>query len=212
MSIFEDISEAVYDGDEDVVEELVRDGLDDGLSAQDILDRGLLDGMERLGEGFKNNEVFVPELLIAARALNRGTEILKEKLTEEGVEAVGKVVIATVQGDMHDIGKNLVKLMLEGAGFEIVDLGVDVSPSAIVKAVEEHSPDIVALSSLLTTTMNQQGAVVEALKSAGLRDKVAIMVGGAPVTEAFCEQIGADAYSPDASSAAERAKMFIPRT
>jgi 5-methyltetrahydrofolate--homocysteine methyltransferase len=209
MALFEDLSSAVYGGNKDVVVTLVKQGMNEGIPAQDILDKGLLDGMAKLGVQFKNNKVFIPEVLVAARALNSGTDILKEKLVEEGIEAAGKVVLATVAGDLHDIGKNLVKLMMESAGFEVIDLGVDVHPEAIVKAVEEHEPDIVALSALLTTTMEQQGATIEALNAAGVRDSVKIMIGGAPTTEAFAVQIGADAFTTDAATAAEKAKELV---
>jgi 5-methyltetrahydrofolate--homocysteine methyltransferase len=209
MAIFEELSDAVYDGDADLVESLIGRAFGEDLPAQDILDKGLLDGMNKLGVKFKNNEVFVPEVLIAARALNRGTSLLKAKLVEEGVKPLGKVVIATVAGDLHDIGTNLVKLMLEGAGFAVVDLGVDVSSDKIVAAVKEHEPDILALSALLTTTMAQQGNVVTALREAGIRDDVKVLVGGAPVTEDFANKIGADSYTADAASAAEAAKSFM---
>jgi len=209
MSLLEQISMAVQHGKAKDVVELVQQGLDSGLTAQQILDEGLLKGMGILGVKFKNNEVFVPEVLIAARALNRGTELLKSKLVEEGVKPIGTVVIGTVKGDLHDIGKNLVKMMLEGAGFAVIDLGVDVPDEKFVEAVREHKPQILALSALLTTTMNSQQTVIEALKAAGLRDKVKVMVGGAPVTQSFCDLIGADAYTPDAASAAEVAKSFV---
>jgi len=209
MSLLEQISMAVQHGKAKDVVELVQQGLDSGLTAQQILDEGLLKGMGILGVKFKNNEVFVPEVLIAARALNRGTELLKSKLVEEGVKPIGTVVIGTVKGDLHDIGKNLVKMMLEGAGFAVIDLGVDVPDEKFVEAVREHKPQILALSALLTTTMNSQQTVIEALKAAGLRDKVKVMVGGAPVTHSFCDLIVADAYAPDAASAAEVAKSFV---
>ncbi|MDR1043269.1 MAG: corrinoid protein [Clostridiales Family XIII bacterium] len=209
MAVFEELSDAVHDGNADLVESLIGQAFEEDIPAQDILDKGLLDGMNKLGVKFKNNEVFVPEVLIAARALNRGTTLLKAKLVEEGVKPLGKVVIATVAGDLHDIGKNLVKLMLEGAGFAVVDLGVDVSPEKIVDAVKEHEPDILALSALLTTTMAQQGNVLQALRDAGLRNDVKVLVGGAPVTEDFADKIGADGYTADAASAAEAAKSFM---
>jgi 5-methyltetrahydrofolate--homocysteine methyltransferase len=209
MAIFEELSTAVYDGDANLVESLIGQAFDENLSAQDILDKGLLDGMNKLGVKFKNNEVFVPEVLIAARALNKGTSLLKAKLVEEGVKPLGKVVIATVSGDLHDIGKNLVKLMMEGAGFAVVDLGVDVSADKIVDAVKENEPDILALSALLTTTMAKQGDVITALQDAGIRDNVKVLVGGAPVTEDFANKIGADKYTADAASAAEVAKSFM---
>ncbi|MCL2093541.1 MAG: corrinoid protein [Treponema sp.] len=203
------ISEVLQKGNSKEVVRLVEESLAAGVSAQDILDQGLLKGMGELGTRFKNGEVFVPEVLVAARALNRGTEVLKAKLVEEGVKPIGKVVIGTVKGDLHDIGKNLVKMMMEGAGFEVIDLGVDVDEEKFVEAVRTHSPQVVALSSLLTTTMNQQQAVIEALKAAGLRDQVKIMIGGAPITQSFCDEIKADAYTPDAASAAEVARAFV---
>jgi len=209
MSVIDNISEALQKGKAKDVVALIEQALSEGISAQDILDNGLLRGMSLLGVRFKNNEVFVPEVLIAARALNKGTEALKPKLIEAGVKPIGKVIICTVKGDLHDIGKNLVRMMLEGAGFEVIDLGVDVDENKIIEAVKEHQPQVLCLSALLTTTMTQQGVVIEALKNAGLRDKVKVMVGGAPVTQSFCESIHADAYSQDAASAAEVAKAFV---
>ena len=209
MSILANISTALQAGKAKDVAALVQEAIDTGVSAQSILDEGLLHGMGVIGTKFKNNEVYVPEVLIAARALNKGTEILKPKLLAEGVEPIGKAIICTVKGDLHDIGKNLVKMMLEGTGFAVVDLGVDVSEDKIVEAVKEHNPQVVCLSALLTTTMNNLQVVVEALTAAGVRENVKVMVGGAPVTQAFCDQIGADAYTPDAASAAEVAKSFV---
>lgn len=209
MKILEDISLATQKGKAKDVKMLVTEALEMGISAQDILDKGLLDGMGKLGVRFKNNEVYVPEVLIAARALNNGTEILRSKLVEEGVKPIGKVVIATVKGDLHDIGKNLVKMMLEGAGFEVIDLGTDVGEDEIVRVVKEEKPQILALSALLTTTMNNQKVVIDALKEAKIRDQVKVMVGGAPVTQAFADEIGADGFAEDAASAAEVAKTLI---
>ena len=209
MKILEDISLATQKGKAKDVKQLVTEALEIGVSAQEILDKGLLDGMGKLGVRFKNNEVYVPEVLIAARALNNGTEILSSKLIEEGVKPIGKVVIATVKGDLHDIGKNLVKMMLEGAGFEVIDLGTDVSDEEIVKVVQQEKPQILALSALLTKTMTNQKVVIETLKEANLRDKVKVMVGGAPVTQTFADEIGADGYAEDAATAAEVARMLI---
>jgi 5-methyltetrahydrofolate--homocysteine methyltransferase len=209
MELLDKISESLQLGKGRDVKALVQQAIDESVPAQRILDEGLLDGMGKLGLKFKNNEVFVPEVLVAARALNMGTEVLKAKLLEEGVMRIGKVVIGTVKGDLHDIGKNLVRMMMEGAGFEVIDIGVDVSEEAFVAAVKEYKPQIVCLSALLTTTMNQQAAVIEALKAAGVRDSVKVMVGGAPITQSFADQIGADAYTPDASTAADVAKAFI---
>jgi len=209
MSVLSDIAELVQKGKAQEVSDLVTQAIDEGIDAQQILDEGLLKGMGELGVKFKNNEVFVPEVLIAARALNKGTETLKAKLVDLEVKTVGKVVLATVAGDLHDIGKNLVKLMLEGTGFEVIDLGTDVPADKVVEAVNEFNPDVVALSALLTTTMAAQGDVIKALEAAGIRDKVKVIVGGAPITEAFANEIGADGYSEDASGAADIAKALI---
>ena len=209
MSILAEIAELVQKGKAQEVSDLVSKALADGTPPQQVLDEGLLKGMGELGVRFKNNEVFVPEVLIAARALNKGTETLKAQLVGGDIKAIGKVIVATVAGDLHDIGKNLVKLMLEGAGFEVIDLGTDVPPDKVVEAVKEHNPEVVALSALLTTTMAAQADVIKALEAAGIRDKVKVIVGGAPITEAFAKEIGADGYSEDASGAAEAAKSFL---
>ena len=202
MSILTDIGEALERGKRKQVTQLVQQALDDGLAPQQILTEGLLPGMDRVGVKFRNNEVFVPEVLVAARAMSAGTEVLKPLLAEAGGVSKGKAVIGTVKGDLHDIGKNLVKMMIEGKGIEVIDLGVDVAPEAFVQAAAEHNADIVCCSALLTTTMPVIGEVVEAFKAAGTRDKVKIMVGGAPVTQEFCDSVGGDYYTPDAASAA----------
>ncbi len=207
--VLSNISEMLQKGKAKDVKALVAQALEENIEPKDILMQGLIAGMSIVGAKFKNNEVFVPEVLIAARAMNGGLEILRPVLAAAGVEPVGKVVICTVKGDMHDIGKNLVKMMLEGQGLECVDLGVDVAPDKVVEAVKEHNPDILCLSALLTTTMMAQKDTIDALKAAGLRDKVKIMVGGAPVTHSFAEEIGADAYSPDAATAAEVARAYF---
>ncbi|MDR0520050.1 MAG: corrinoid protein [Clostridiales Family XIII bacterium] len=206
---FQELIDAVKAGDVSKVTALVQQGIDEGKEAQCILDEGLLKAMTEIGVKFKNNEVFVPEVLIAARALNAGTAVLKEKLGEAGANTVGKVVICTVSGDLHDIGKNLVKMMMESVGFEIIDLGVDVPAEKIVEAVKENNADVVALSALLTTTMAYQRTVVDALNEAGIRDKVKVMIGGAPTTQAFCDDIGADGYTADAASAADMARELV---
>jgi 5-methyltetrahydrofolate--homocysteine methyltransferase len=203
------ISLAVQSGQAKETEKYLYDALNCGISAETILNDGLLAGMAKLGIRFRNNEVYVPDVLIAARAMNKGIELLKPYLIQGGVKPTGKVVLATVKGDLHDIGKNLVKMMLIGAGFEVIDLGVDVDSERIVNAVREHHPNIVALSALLTTTMIQQREVIQALKEAGLREAVKVMVGGAPITQSFCDSIGADAYTSDAASCADVAKTFI---
>ncbi|MBR7142927.1 MAG: corrinoid protein [Clostridia bacterium] len=208
MSIIEEISAKLQAGKAKDIRELVPKALEEGHSAGDILEKGLLAGMSVVGEKFKNNEVYVPEVLIAARAMKTGVELLQPYLKSEGAEPLGKACIGTVEGDLHDIGKNLVKMMLEGKGIEVVDLGVDVSPAAFVAAAKEQGCTIIACSALLTTTMVKMREVVEACEAAGIRDQVKIMVGGAPVTEAFCRSIGADGYCADAASAADMAASF----
>ena len=203
------VSEALQRGDAEKVEELVKKGLEENLTPKEILEVGLIKGMDIIGAKFKRNEVYVPEVLIAARAMHAGMGILRPKLAETGVKNIGKVAMGTVKGDLHDIGKNLVKMMLEGAGFEVIDLGIDVSPDKFVEAVKEHKPNIIGMSALLTTTMVNMAEVIKALEAAGLRDKVKIMIGGAPITQNYTDQIGADGYSPDAASAVDKAKTFI---
>ena len=200
-----EISVQLQAGKAKIVKGLVQQAIDEGVPAQEILEKGLLDGMNVIGEKFKNNEVFVPEVLIAARAMNQGVALLKPLLAEAGVKASGKVCIGTVQGDLHDIGKNLVKLMLEGKGLEVIDLGTDVAPETFVRTAIDQDCQIICCSALLTTTMGVMADVVKAAESAGIRDKVKIMIGGAPVNQAFCDQIGADVYTSDAASAAEAA-------
>ena len=205
MSILNDISEAMQKGRAKLVKQLVPQALEEGIPAQQILEEGLLAGMDVVGRKFKANEVFVPEVLVAARAMNAGTELLKPYLTEAGVESKGKVVLGTVKGDLHDIGKNLVRMMFEGKGLEVIDLGVDVAPETFVQTAIDNNCKIIACSALLTTTMPVMAEVVEKAKEAGIRDSVKIMIGGAPITDKFCETIGADAYTPDAASAAAKA-------
>lgn len=202
------ISENLQTGKAKIVKELCQQALDEGVSAKNILNEGLLSGMNNIGERFKNNEIFVPEVLIAARAMNMGVSVLKPHLVEEGVKATGKVCVGTVKGDMHDIGKNLVKLMMEGRGLEVVDLGIDVEPETFVKTAIEQDCKVICCSALLTTTMGVMGDVVKAVETAGKKGEIKVMIGGAPVTEEFCRQIGADAYTPDAASAAEKAVEF----
>lgn len=202
------ISENLQKGKAKIVKQLVQEAIDAGISAQEILEKGLIAGMNVVGEKFRNNEIFVPEVLVAARALNMGSALLKPLLAADGVKAHGKVCIGTVQGDLHDIGKNLVKMMMEGKGLEVVDLGTDVAAETFVKTAIEQECQIICCSALLTTTMPVMEEVVKAAEAAGIRDKVKIMIGGAPVTEEFCKQIGADAYSDDAASAAEKAVAY----
>lgn len=208
MSILNDISENLQMGKAKIVKELVQQAIDDGLPVGDILQEGLLSGMNVIGEKFKNNEIFVPEVLVAARAMNMGAAILKPLLAASGVKASGKVCVGTVKGDLHDIGKNLVKMMMEGRGLEVVDLGTDVSPEKYVQTAMDEDCQVICCSALLTTTMNVMEEVVKAADTAGIRNKVKIMVGGAPVTDAYCRQIGADKYAPDAASAAEAAVLL----
>ena len=208
MSLLNEISENLQKGKAKIVKELVQQAIDAGIPAQEILEQGLLSGMNVIGEKFKKNEVFVPEVLVTARAMNQGAALLKPLLSGSGVESAGKVCIGTVKGDLHDIGKNLVKMMMEGKGLEVIDLGTDVAPETYVKTAIEQNCQIICCSALLTTTMPVMGEVVKEAEKAGIRDKVNIMVGGAPVTESFCEQIGADKYTTDAASAADAAVEF----
>ena len=203
MSITNEISLFLQQGKANNVKELVAKALEEGMDAQSILDEGLLAGMSVIGEKFKNNEVYVPEVLIAARAMNAGMDILKPELVAANTVAKGKAVLGTVKGDLHDIGKNLVKIMMEGKGIEVVDLGTDVSPESFVEAAEKENANIIACSALLTTTMIVMKDVIKAVEEKGLKDKIKIMIGGAPVTQNFCDSIGADYYTPDAASASD---------
>lgn len=205
MSILKEISENLQQGKAKNVKELVQKAIDEGYDAKTILEEGLLHGMGIIGEKFKNNEVYVPDVLIAARAMNAGSELLKPLLADIGVEATGKVVLGTVKGDLHDIGKNLVRMMMEGKGLEVIDLGIDVPVEKFIETAKETGAKIIAASALLTTTMGEMKNIVEATKAAGIRDEVTIMIGGAPVNENFCKSIGADIYTPDAASAADAA-------
>ena len=208
MSILEDISLNLQKGKAKIVKTLVQEALDQGIAPETILSGGLLEGMNVIGEKFKRNEVFVPEVLVAARAMNMGTAVLKPLLVADGVKSAGKICIGTVKGDLHDIGKNLVRMMMEGKGLEVVDLGTDVPAEKFVEAVKDQGCQVICCSALLTTTMGVMGDVVKACEDAGIRDKVKIMVGGAPVTQAFCDQIGADIYTQDAATAASTAAEF----
>ena len=208
-ALYSEISTALQAGKQKVVAELVEKAIAEKLPAQDILDKGLLAGMEVIADQFQKNEVYVPEVLVAARAMNAGAVLLKPLLAEAGAVAVGKVVVGTVKGDLHDIGKNLVKLMMEGKGLEVIDLGVDVSAEKFLAAYQENNADAVAMSALLTTTMQEMKNVVTAFTEAGIRDKAILMVGGAPISESFKESIGADIYTPDAASAAAACKAAI---
>ncbi len=208
MGILNDISENLQKGKSKIVKELVQQALDEGVKPEEILSEGLLVGMSIIGEKFKNNEVYVPEVLVAARAMNMGAQILKPHLMEAGVQAKGKVCIGTVQGDLHDIGKNLVKMMMEGKGLEVIDLGTDVAPETFIRTAIEQDCQVICCSALLTTTMSVMEEVVKAAEQAGIRDKVKIMIGGAPVTQDFCDKINADCYTLDAASASDAAVAF----
>jgi len=202
------ISTAIISGKREDIGKLTRDALDSGHSAEDILYKGLMPGMDHVSKEFKKGDMFVPEVMRSARTMLNSMEILKPLLIETGAKMVGKVLLGTVKGDLHDIGKNLVGMMCEGAGFEIRDLGVDVEPDAFVAAVKEFDPDVVGMSALLTTTMRKMGDTIIALEEAGVRDQVKVMVGGAPVNQDFADKIGADAYAPDAGTAADKAKQL----
>lgn len=211
MAEIHEISEFLQKGRAKNVKALVEEALEEGKDPKAILNEGLLAGMMIIGEKFKNNEVFVPEVLVAARALNAGLAILEPKLIEIGNEPVGKAVIGTVKGDLHDIGKNLVTMMMKGVGFEVTDLGVDVEPAVFIDRAQEVGANVICMSALLTTTMPNMQAVIDELNSRGLRDKFIVMVGGAPVNQSFADQIGADYYTPDAATAAETAKAAVSK-
>jgi len=208
MELLNLISEKLQKGKAKEVKALVQQAVEEGIDPKKILEEGLLPGMSEIGEKFKNNEVFVPEVLVAARAMNMGVAIIKPLLAADGVKANGKVCIGTVQGDLHDIGKNLVKMMMEGKGLEVIDLGTDVSAETFVKTAKEQGCQIICCSALLTTTMNVMADVVKEAEAQGIRDQVKIMIGGAPVTEEFAKQIGADAYTTDAATASDVAVEF----
>jgi 5-methyltetrahydrofolate--homocysteine methyltransferase len=207
--VLQKIASKLYAGEADDVAELVRSALDQGISANEVLQGGLILGMDQVGKDFKAGDLFVPEVLIAARAMHAGMHVLRPLLATSGATSAGKMIIGTVKGDLHDIGKNLVKMMVEGAGFEVVDLGTDVPPEKFVAGVREHQPKLLGMSALLTTTMMSMKTTVEALQEAGVRGSVKVMIGGAPVTDAFAKQIGADAYAPDAASAVDVARSLV---
>jgi 5-methyltetrahydrofolate--homocysteine methyltransferase len=207
--ILSELSTAIIEGKLDEIVDLTKEALDEGIVAKQILDQGLMPGMDHVGVEFKAGNMFVPEVLRSARAMQASMELVKPLLAETGADMTGKVLLGTVKGDLHDIGKNLVSMMCEGAGFEVKDLGKDISPEAFVEAVKEFEPDVLGMSALLTTTMRAMEHTIKALEEAGVRDKVKIMIGGAPVTQAFSNQIGADGYASNAASAAELAKKFV---
>ncbi len=203
------LANAVIKGDSEEVKKLTKSALDETIDLNEIINNGLIAGMNVIGERFKNNEIFIPEVMISARAMQVGMNILKPLFTSQGIEPKGVVVIATVKGDVHDIGKNLVAMMFESAGFKVVDLGIDMGSEKIVAALKEHKPNILALSTLLTTTLVNMKDIIETLKVEGIRDQVIIMVGGAAVNEAYAMELGADGYAKDASLAVDKAKELL---
>lgn len=209
MADWQNLIDAVLRADVEKVKELVKAAIDGGGKANDIMNNGLIAGMKVVGEKMGAEEMFIPEVLISAKAMSAGVEILKPFLTDEEVDTAGKMVIGTVQGDLHDIGKNLVAMLMEGAGFSVIDLGIDVNPQKFVQAVRENNSSILGMSALLTTTMPKMKETIEALEEAGLRSQVKVLVGGAPVTEGFAKEIGADGYAPDAGSAVNTVKTLL---
>ena len=207
--LFGKMAESLIAGKVDEVSSLTKEAVDGGLSPQDILEQGLLAGMDVVGQRFKANEMFIPEVLRCAKCMHGAMEILRPLLVESGVKTAGTLVIGTVKGDLHDIGKNLVGMMFEGAGFKVVDIGIDQEPQAFVDAVKEHKAELFGMSALLTTTMPKMGETINAIKEAGIRDQVKIMIGGAPVTAEFAQEIGADAYASNAASAVDTGKELL---
>ena len=203
------MAESLIAGKVDEVTDLTQQALDANVSSKDILEKGLLAGMEVVGKRFKANEMFIPEVLRCAKCMHGAMEILRPLLAETGVETAGTFVIGTVKGDLHDIGKNLGGMMFEGAGFKVIDLGIDLDPAAFVEAIKEHNANLFGMSALLTTTMPKMGETINAIKEAGLRDQVKIMIGGAPVTGEFAKEIGADAYASNAASAVDKGKELL---
>jgi len=209
MANLAELKQYVMDGKPDEVRELTQAALDEGQEPDKILDEALIPAMDETGDKFSRDEIFIPEMLIAAIAMKKALEILKPLLVSQGVKGAGKAIVGTVQGDLHDIGKNLVGMLLEGAGFEIVDLGIDTPTEAFVSAVRDNGPRLLALSSLLTTTMPRMKEVIDALEEAGLRNKVIVMVGGAPLTQAYADEIGADGFAPNGASGVKKAKQLL---
>jgi len=207
--IFERLSTAVLEGDAEKAHKLVERGLKQGLSPKEILDNGLIVGMDEVGARFKRGDMFVPEVLMSADSMAAGMEILRPLLVESGAEMLGKIVMGTVKGDLHDIGKNLVSMLCEGAGFEIINIGFNAEPEKFIAAIKEHQPQIIGMSAMLTTTMRAMGQTIKAIEEAGLRDQVKVMVGGAPVDKDFADAIGADGYGSNAPSGADLAKQLV---
>ncbi len=209
MSVLNEIAENLIKGQAPKVKELVQQAIDEKIEPATILGEGLIAGMNVIGERFKKNEVYVPEVLIAARAMHAGMDLLKPELAKAGVESKGKIIVATVKGDLHDIGKNLVGMMLEGAGFEVIDLGIDCPPEKFVQSAQEQDVPLIGMSALLTTTMPSMKGVIEEIEKLGLKDKIKTMIGGAPVTQNYADEIGADGYAADAASAVDVAKELL---
>ena len=211
LDLYGKMSEVLIAGNTEEIKKVTQDALDSGIQAQEILEKGLLPGMNVVGQRFKAYEMFIPEVIRCANAMHAAMDIIRPLLSEKDAAGVGTVVIGTVEGDLHDIGKNLVAMMLKGAGFMVVDLGIDVKPRTFVEAVKEHRPDILGMSALLTTTMPKMEEIINALLEAGIRDQIKVMAGGAPVTQDFVNEIGADAYGSNATAAVEKGKAFLKR-
>ena len=207
--LYERISTAIIEGEAEKTAQLVQKALDQGLVAKEILDSGMVVGMGEVGVRFKAGDMFVPEVLMSADSMQAGLNVLRPRLVESGVKLIGKILMGTVNGDLHDIGKNLVNMMCEGAGFEIIDIGFNVDPEKFIEAIKEHQPDVVGMSAMLTTTMRAMAQTIKAIEEAGLRDQVKVMVGGAPVDAAFAERIGADGYGSNAPAGSDLAKKFV---
>ncbi|MFP3853209.1 MAG: corrinoid protein [Anaerolineales bacterium] len=207
--VLEKLSTAILEGDAEATVKLVQQGLDDGLAPKEILDNGMIVGMNEVGARFKRGDMFVPEVLMSADAMSAGLMLLRPELTKANVKLIGKILLGTVKGDLHDIGKNLVGMMCEGSGFEVINLGFNVPPEAFVEGIKEHKPDIVGMSALLTTTMRSMGQTIKVIEEAGLRDQVKIIVGGAPVDQEFADRIGADGYGSNAVAGSELAKRLV---
>lgn len=209
MAILEDLAAEVIKGDAGVVKNLTEEALSQNISAEEVLNSGLVAGMNVIGERFKSNEIFIPEVLVAARAMKAGMQIIRPLLAEANVEPLGKIIIGTVGGDLHDIGKNIVAMLLEGAGFEVVDLGADVTKEKFLEFAEKENPDVLGMSALLTTTMVFMKDMVQSLEESGLKDKIKVIVGGAPITQSYADEIRADGYAPDAASAVDLVKSVM---
>lgn len=212
MEILNEISENVVKGDAHAVAELVQGALDGGVDLQRIMNEGMVKGMTVIGERFKNNEIYLPEMMVAARAMNAGLDIVEPLMAKSNTSYMGRVIIGTVRDDLHDVGKNMVRIMFKGAGFQVFDLGIDVSPDEFVRAAKDNDADLIAMSTLLTLTIPNMKETIKAIEGAGLKNETKIMVGGAPVTQNIADQVGADGYAPDCARAVERAKELLGLT